>query len=76
MRFTPLCFDSNMNCYYHNEKTSLVCNPSSADERLSYHKIYGLLNSYNWSTHNLGLCSPNLMADTFTILPQIREIRV
>lgn len=51
MRFMPLCFGSNMNCYCHNGKSSLLCNPSSAEERLSHHKIDGLLNSHSSSTH-------------------------
>jgi len=74
----PLSFYSIMNYYYHKEKSSLVCNPSSADERLSYHKIYSHLNAHGSSTHthNLGFYSPHFMADTFTIVPQVREIRV
>ena len=75
MRFMPLCSDSNMNCYYHNEKSSLVC--TLAVEMTDCRTIkYTALNSHTSSTHNLGFCSPNFMADNFTVVPQIKEIRV
>jgi hypothetical protein len=62
MRFTSLCFDSNMNCCSYKGMCSLIGKPRSVAERLSFNTIYGALNSRTSSIQNLELCLANFLA--------------